>query len=94
MLLMLPLGVLYFVIAVVGISVSLALTFGSLWGLISGHSTFTIDAAPVLTHVMHTAPGLLLAALVGILLIFVLLHVAKGIGWLHGRIAEALLVRL
>ena len=94
MLLMLPLGVAYFVIAVVGISVSLALTFGSLWGLITGHSTFTIDEAPVLTHVLHTAPGLLLAALVGILLIFVLLHVAKAIGWLHGRIAEALLVRL
>jgi hypothetical protein len=28
------------------------------------------------------------------LLFFILLHVCKGIGWLHGRIAEALLVRL
>ena len=30
----------------------------------------------------------------GILLFFIVLHAAKGIGWLHGRIAELLLVRL
>lgn len=94
MLLMLPLGIVYFVIAVVGISLSLSLTFGSLWGLISGHSSVQIDDVPWLDHLFHTAPGLLLAAIVGVLLIFVLLHVAKGIGWMHGRVAEALLVRL
>jgi uncharacterized membrane protein len=94
MLLMLPLGIVYFVIAVVGISVSLALTFGSLFSLVTGHSHIEIDAAPWLEHVFHTAPGLLLAMAVGILLIFALLHVAKGVGWVHGRIAEALLVRL
>ena len=43
---------------------------------------------------MHTAPGLIVAALVGLLLFFVMLHVARWIGWLHGRIAEGLLVRL
>jgi hypothetical protein len=30
----------------------------------------------------------------GVLIFFVLLHIARGIGWLHGRIAELLLVRL
>lgn len=94
MLLMLPLGIVYFVIAVVGISLSLSLTFGSLWGLITGRSHVQISDVPWLDHLMHTAPGLLLAMIFGVLLIFVLLHVAKAIGWLHGKIAEALLVRL
>jgi hypothetical protein len=31
---------------------------------------------------------------VGVLLFFVTLHAARGIGWLHGRLAELLLVRL
>ncbi|HUJ02709.1 MAG TPA: sensor domain-containing protein [Rhizomicrobium sp.] len=94
MLLMLPLGIFYFVIAIVGIALSLALTLGSLWSLVTGESHVQISDVPWLEHLFHTAPGLLLAMLVGILLIFVVLHVAKGIGWLHGRIAEALLVRL
>jgi len=94
MLLMLPLGVVYFVIAVVGIAVSTSLTAGSLISLVTGRSNIQITDVPWLDHLFHTAPGLLLAMAVGVLLIFVLLHVAKGIGWIHGRIAEALLVRL
>lgn len=94
MLLMLPLGIAYFVIAVTGIALSLSLTFGSLWSLITGVSHIQISDAPWLQHLFSTAPGLLIAMLVGVLLIFVLLHVAKGIGWMHGKIAEALLVRL
>ena len=42
--------------------------------------------------VLLGAVGLL--AVIGIFLFFIMLHVCKGIGWLHGRIAEALLVRL
>ncbi len=94
MLLMLPLGLVYFVIALVGISLSLSLTFGSLWGLITGESHVQVSDVPWLQHLLHTAPGLLLLMLVGVLLIFVLLHVAKAVGWLHGKIAETLLVRL
>ena len=39
-------------------------------------------------------PLCLLGALVGLLLFFVVLHIARGIGALHARIAEVLLVRL
>ncbi len=92
--LMLPLGVVYFTLAIVGISVPLALIGGSLAGLITGHSHIQVSDVPWLDHVFHTAPGLLLAIAVGIVLLFVVLHLAKGIGWLHGRIAELLLVRL
>jgi hypothetical protein len=48
----------------------------------------------VLSHLLHTAPGLILLVLVGLFLLFVVLHIARGIGWLHARIAEVLLVRL
>ena len=94
LLLMLPLGILYFVLAVVGIAVSLGFVGGSLIGLVGGRSYVQITDVPWLDHLFHTAPGLVLLMLVGALLIFVVLHLAKGIGWFHGRLAELLLVRL
>jgi hypothetical protein len=95
MLLMLPLGIAYFVVAVTGLSVSLGVTGGALYSLITNDAShIQIDDVPWLEHLLHTAPGLLLLAFVGVLLFFVVLHIARAIGWLHGRIAEVLLVRL
>jgi len=94
LILMLPLGIIYFVIAVVGLSVSLGVAGGSIYSLITGQSHVQIDEVPWLNHLLHTAPGLILLTLTGILLFFVVLHIARGVGWLHGRIAEGLLVRL
>lgn len=94
LLLMLPLGIAYFTLAIVGITVPVALIGGSFVSLITGHSHIQFTDVPVLDHIFHTAPGLVLAIFIGILLLFVVLHIAKGIGWLHGRIAETLLVRL
>jgi hypothetical protein len=91
---MLPLGIVYFVLAVTGIAVSLGLTAGSIFSLITGTSHVQISDVPWLEHLFHTAPGLALAAVVGLLLFFVVLHIARGIGWFHARIAELLLVRL
>ena len=94
MLLMLPLGICYFVIGVVGLSVSLGVTAGSIYSLITGESHFQMSGAPYLQHFLHTAPGLAVLALLGVLMFFVVLHIARAIGWVHGKIAEALLVRL
>ncbi|MEI9886871.1 MAG: sensor domain-containing protein [Rhizomicrobium sp.] len=94
MLLMLPLGVGYFVLGVVGLAASLGVTAGSIYGLITGESHINIDGAPYLEHFLHTAPGLVVLALCGILLFFLVLHVARAVGWVHGKIAEGLLVRL
>ena len=94
MLLMLPLGVFYFTIAVTGMCLSLGLAGASVFALITNHVTIHFDDVPWLEHVFHTAPGLIAAALFGILLFFIMLHVCKGIGWVHGRLAETLLVRL
>lgn len=94
LLLMLPLGIVYFVTAIVGIAVPLSLIGGSLAGLVTGRSHIQVSDVPWLDHLFHTAPGLVLAIVVGIVLLFVVLHIAKAIGHLHGRIAELLLVRL
>jgi Putative sensor len=113
MLLMLPLGIFYFVCAVVGLSLSGALAAIGLWdvfdfmavrvnvpgengyGLDFGHGGLEINHVPDwMTPLMHTPlPGLLWIAL-GVLVFFCLAHLARGIGYLHGRIAEHLLVRL
>jgi len=94
MLLMLPLGISYFVIGVVGLAVSLGVVGGSIFSLITGESHIQIQDLPYLEHLLHTAPGLILLAVLGALMFFVVLHVARAIGWVHGKIAEGLLVRL
>lgn len=94
MLLMLPLGIVYFVMGVVGLSMSLGITAGCIYSLITGESHFQMSDAPYLEHFLHTAPGLVVFGLLGIVLFFVVLHIARAIGWVHGKIAEGLLVRL
>ena len=94
LLLMLPLGIVYFVIAVVGLAVSIGITGGAITGLVTGHVYFQVDDNPYLQHFVQTAPGLLVFAILGLLLFFIVLHIARGIGRLHARIAEVLLVRL
>jgi uncharacterized membrane protein len=94
LLLMLPLGIVYFVIAVVGLACSIGVTGGAIWGLVTGHVYIQIDDNPYLQHFVQTAPGLIVFAIGGLLLFFVVLHIARGIGALHARIAEHLLVRL
>ncbi|HEX3431934.1 MAG TPA: sensor domain-containing protein [Rhizomicrobium sp.] len=92
--LMLPLGIVYFVLAVVGIAISLGFAGGSLFGLLSGHSYIQVTDVPWLDHLFHTAPGLIFLLIIGGLLVFCVLHLARGIGWFHGKLAELLLVRL
>jgi hypothetical protein len=94
MLLMLPLGITYFVIGVVGLAVSLGVVAGSIYSLLTGESHIQIQDAPYLEHFLHTAPGLVVLAVVGTLMFFVVLHIARAVGWVHGKIAEGLLVRL
>ena len=94
MLLRLPLGIAYFVIAIVGMTVSLSMIGSAFWGLVTGQVQIQISEAPYLQHILHTAPGLIVVALIGVLLFFVTLHIVRAIGWVHGKIAEGLLVRL
>ena len=90
-LLMLPLGIAYFTVAVTLLSVSLAFIGAPIGYLFAGeHYAFTIDGY----NVIASAPWLLpLICVAGVLLLFATLHLARGIGKLHGLLAKHLLVR-
>jgi hypothetical protein len=94
MVLMLPLGIVYFTVAVTSLSVSLGLVAGSAahlgWhlGLVDFDATIMVEPQWLLTPL--GAPLLLLA---GIVLLFAFLHLARGVGRLHAAIAKQLLVK-
>lgn len=94
MLLMLPLGVIYFTLATTLLALSVGAAGGAIWSLTTGESRIRIPEWPVMEHFLTTAPGLILLAIAGILLVFVTLHVARAVGAIHARIAEVLLVRI
>jgi hypothetical protein len=92
-LLMLPLGLVYFVTAVVGLSVSLAFIFAPLAEFASHFSWFGLPDD------LHMSPAWLdsfwampLLVLLGVLLLTSLMHLARGVGRLHAMYAKALLV--
>src|SRR5690606_27616626 len=90
MLLMLPLGIIYFTIAVTLVSVGVGLAASPL-ALLPGVNMHVWMGG---IDLVADAPWLLpLAAAAGILLLFVTLHLARGIGSLHGQFAKHLLVK-
>ena len=92
-LLMLPLGILYFTIAITGISVGLGLIFGSVAGILLeagvGSGGFSVDGSIYFTPSPILAPFIFIF---GVLLLTAVLHLARGIGRVHGTLAKHLLV--
>lgn len=96
-LLMLPLGIFYFTVAVTLLSLSIAFIATPLlvwFGEVStdlqlGAWWFLDDSGRTSLHGWEL-PLLLVA---GVLLLFVTLHIARGIGHLHGQLAKQLLVK-
>lgn len=89
MLLMLPLGVLYFTLAVTGGALSLGLIAAPVASLFGEIGRIDIDDAGFILP-LWASP---LVALLGVLLLFALLHLVRGIGHVHGQIAKHLLVK-
>jgi hypothetical protein len=88
--LMLPLGVVYFTIAVTLLSISLTFIWAPVAALFTGEIPgIYIEGEQMLS--MWATP---LLAAAGVLLLFATLHLARGIGHLHGMMAKHLLVRL
>ena len=90
MIAMLPLGIIYFTVFVTGLSVSLgfiAAPFAqSIWGL---------PVAEVGDISYYMPPWLYPVELaVGVIGLFVMMHVVRGLGRLHGAIAKHLLVKV
>ncbi|WP_282273356.1 sensor domain-containing protein [Stenotrophomonas sp. PS02298] len=89
--LMLPLGTLYFTVATTLLSTSLALVFAPLVSLFSNMPMgIWIDGVNIGNPFWLWPVSLG----VGVLLLFGTLHLARGIGKLHGAMAKHLLVRL
>ncbi|MGA9343038.1 MAG: sensor domain-containing protein [Rhodanobacteraceae bacterium] len=93
MILMLPLGIVYFTTAVSGIAISL--------GLIAAPVLETLAHYGVINGGIRFDDGLFfpplifvpLAFLLGVILLFTTLHLARGIGHLQGALAKHLLVK-
>ncbi len=90
MLLMLPLGVAYFTIAVTLLAVSLSFALSPLAllpGVYVNVWMFGLD-------IPEQAPWLLpVLSVIGVALLFATMHIARGIGRLHGLLAKHLLVK-
>ena len=87
---MLPLGVFYFTFAVVGVMVSLATILAPVFVLLYHAGIVQLDGT-VIVESPH--PALLpLMSIAGVLLLTVTMHLARGIGYLHGQLAKTLLV--
>jgi hypothetical protein len=102
MILQLPLGIAYFTLAVtLGVTSAALIGAGSyelftgqnLAGRWGGDGHIQIDDYPQLETFLNSTPGLIAAVIVGAIGLLLMLHIARGIGYLHGRIAQALLVR-
>jgi hypothetical protein len=88
MLLQLPLGIIYFTIAVSGLALGLGLIFGPIVDVLDSSGGVHIG-------VSQDLPLLVLPLLLalGVLALTLLMHLAKAIGMMHGHLAKALLVR-
>ncbi len=97
LILRLPIGILYFVIAVAGLAVSLSLTLGPIIGVLAQAGWFGTGAVEVFSTaqpewVFDTAFGIPILGLGGVLLLTSVMHLARGIGRLHAMLAKSMLV--
>jgi len=90
LLMMLPLGIFYFMFVVVGITVSVAVTVAPIFLLLFHFGVVQIDGD---LDMNYPHPALLpLMSILGIVLLTITLHLARGLGNLHGLLAKNLLV--
>lgn len=97
--LMLPLGIAYFVIALVGLTVGASFVAAPFlevagwlgWVDIDGGIEF--DGVPIFEEAGFLGViGLVFMLVLGVIILTVLMHAARGIGRAHARVAKALLV--
>ncbi len=88
-LLMLPLGIIYFTVAITIIATGCGLIVGSVAMVLDATQLLQLEGATFQVPVW-TAP---LWLLVGVLLLFLSLHLARLVGHLHGQLAKQMLVQ-
>jgi len=93
MMLMLPLGIVYFTMAVTGITASLALMVAPIALILRGLGI--VDTGGLYIDGEYIMPPLIalpLCFLIGVVLLFSMLHLARGVGKFQGALAKHLLV--
>ena len=93
MVLQLPLGIIYFCLATILGAASGGMIASAFYELSTGKDVVRLDAYPELDALLNTPHGLVLAVIAGMVGVLFTLHLARVIGFIHGKIAEALLVR-
>ncbi|HSE11814.1 MAG TPA: sensor domain-containing protein [Rudaea sp.] len=89
MLLKLPLGIVYFVFAVIGLTVPLALAVSPVTNAMFGIGVVNMDEV-ILAPPLWALP---LTLAVGVVLLCLTLHVARGVGQMQGQLAKHFLVK-
>ena len=89
MLLMLPLGVFYFSTAITLITLSLGLAVAPMAWMLGFPVSYSLDDSIFIAPVL----AIPFFFVVGVLLLFATLHLARGIGYLHAQLAKNLLVK-
>ena len=97
LILRLPIGIFYFVIAVAGLSVSLSLIALPIVGVLGQAGWFGMGGVEIFSNaqpewVFNTGFGIPLLGLAGVLLLTALMHLARAIGRLHAMFAKSMLV--
>jgi uncharacterized membrane protein len=95
--LMLPIGIVYFVVAVVGLVVSLAFIALPFAVVLSQAGLFGMNGTVVFDGVhpewlFNTGLAIPILGVAGVLLLTSLMHLARGIGRLHAMLAKSMLV--
>lgn len=95
--LMLPIGILYFVIAVAGLSVSLSLIALPIAVVLAQAGWFGMGGLEVFTTaqpewLFDTGFAIPILGVAGVLLLTSLMHLARGVGRLHAMFAKSMLV--
>jgi uncharacterized membrane protein len=95
--LMLPIGIVYFVIAVTGLAVSLAFIALPIVAVFGQAGWFGLSGVEVFSHaqpewLLDSGVAIPLFGVAGVLLLTSLMHLARGIGRLHALFAKTMLV--
>ncbi len=90
-LLLMPLGIVYFTIAVTLLSLSLSLIAAPVALVLGASGVLRLEGVTIVPDTPLMWPVCFVA---GVLLLFATLHIARGIGYLHGQFAKHLLVKL
>jgi uncharacterized membrane protein len=95
--LMLPIGIIYFVLAVVGLCVSLAFIALPIAAVCAQAGWFGMGGVEVFSHaqpewIFDSGFAIPILGVAGVLLLTSLMHLARGIGRLHALFAKSMLV--